>query len=337
MNLCRNIAVVVVALGSTSVAQADLSTVSTIAIEASAGRTWHDFDGNGVFESAGGDVPTTSSYVFWADTRLDEFQDVIRVGRSGLEFDLDPLSDLRDPGSQILSATLSMHFFSSRDVVNFPPPDFGPPTGLLHGYSGDGVISANDMLVDSFLTDFLAPKDTTIVIDVTQFIRRLAILDRPFASFMLQLKNDYERGNNASSYYGSRHLNELAFRPILSINFVQVSNSVTIDIKPDSEFNCFNINGHGVIPVAVLSSTSFDAADIDVTTLSFGGLDVRVRGNKEPLCSLEDVNDDFLNDLVCQFQDNPEYWDVGNDEATLTGALFDGIEIEGTDSICIVP
>jgi hypothetical protein len=116
-----------------------------------------------------------------------------------------------------------------------------------------------------------------------------------------------------------------------------VPEPVTIDIKPGSDTNCFNINGHGVIPVAVLSSASFDAADIDVTTLSFGGLDVRVRGNKGPLCSLEDVNDDGLNDLVCQFQDNPEYWDVGEDEATLSGALLDGTEIEGTDSICIVP
>ena len=112
---------------------------------------------------------------------------------------------------------------------------------------------------------------------------------------------------------------------------------VAIDIKPGSDPNCFNINGHGVIPVAVLSDAGFDAASIDVTTLSFGGLDVRVRGNKGPLCSLEDVDFDGLNDLVCQFQDNSDYWEAGEDEATLTGTLIDGTEIEGTDSICIVP
>jgi hypothetical protein len=112
---------------------------------------------------------------------------------------------------------------------------------------------------------------------------------------------------------------------------------VTIDIKPGSDTNCLNINGHGVIPVAVLSDETFDAADIDVTTVSFGGLDVRVRGNKWPLCSLEDVTNDGLNDLVCQFQDDPENWDVGEDDATLTGETIDGQAISGTDSICIVP
>jgi hypothetical protein len=112
---------------------------------------------------------------------------------------------------------------------------------------------------------------------------------------------------------------------------------VAIDIKPGSDPNCLNINGRGVIPVAVLSDQTFDAATIDITTLSLGGLDVRVRGNKGPLCSLEDANGDGLNDMVCQFQDDPDYWDVGEDEATLKGKLVDGIEIEGTDLICIVP
>jgi hypothetical protein len=51
---------------------------------------------------------------------------------------------------------------------------------------------------------------------------------------------------------------------------------VEIDIKPGSYPNCFNINGHGVIPVAILGSADFDVAQIDVTTLDFAGLQVRV-------------------------------------------------------------
>ena len=112
---------------------------------------------------------------------------------------------------------------------------------------------------------------------------------------------------------------------------------VTIDIKPGSDPNCFNINGHGVIPVAVLGDAAFDVATIDVSTLSFGGLDVRVRGNKGPMCNLDDVNLDGFYDLVCQFEDIPDYWEPGEDDATLTGTLLDGTSIEGTDSICIVP
>ena len=50
----------------------------------------------------------------------------------------------------------------------------------------------------------------------------------------------------------------------------------------------------------------FDAYNIDVESLSFGGLSVRVRGNKGPLCSTEDWNEDGYTDLVCHFEDDSE-------------------------------
>jgi hypothetical protein len=112
---------------------------------------------------------------------------------------------------------------------------------------------------------------------------------------------------------------------------------VDIDVKPGSDPNCFNLNGRGVIPVAVLGSDSFDVANIDQNALSFGGLDVRFRGKKGPLCSFEDVNLDGFHDLVCHFEDDPDSWEGGEDEATLTGVLMDGTQIKGTDAICLVP
>jgi len=128
--------------------------------------------------------------------------------------------------------------------------------------------------------------------------------------------------------YGSGNL---AFS--LHSNEVQVQ----IDVKPGSDPNCFNINGHGVIPVAILGSASFDVSTIDSNSLSFGGLTVRVRGNRLPSCGLEDSNDDGFTDLVCQFEDDPLNWDQGNDSTVLIGSLFDGTAFEGSDSICIVP
>lgn len=124
---------------------------------------------------------------------------------------------------------------------------------------------------------------------------------------------------------------------------------VEIDIKPGSYPNCFNINGHGVIPVAILGSADFDVTHIDVTTLSFGGLDVRVKGNDNPQCSVEDVSGDFTSpegapdgypDLVCQFMDDPDTWSPDDGTATLTGNLlpqYDGTPIVGTDEICLRP
>lgn len=121
---------------------------------------------------------------------------------------------------------------------------------------------------------------------------------------------------------------------------------VTIDIKPGSYPNCFNINGKGVIPVAILGSADFDVTQIDVSSLEFAGLEVRIKGNETPQCSYEDVSGDFTSpegapdgyqDMVCQFVDNPDTWLPNVGTATLTGNLSDGTPIIGTDSICIVP
>jgi hypothetical protein len=114
---------------------------------------------------------------------------------------------------------------------------------------------------------------------------------------------------------------------------------VQIDVKPGSDPNCFNINGHGVVPAAILGSDTFDVADVDVNTVRLGSLKVRVRGNKGPLCSVEDVNGDGFDDMVCHFEDDPEFWSPNeNATATITGSLTDGrTEFEGTDAICIVP
>jgi hypothetical protein len=122
--------------------------------------------------------------------------------------------------------------------------------------------------------------------------------------------------------------------------------NVDIDIKPQSLPNCFNVNGHGVIPVAILGSEDFDVSTIDVDTLRFNGSEVQVRGKKEKtMCHYEDVSGDFstypeggpdgYDDLVCQFEDDPSYWTTGQAEALLTGYLLDGTEIEGSDSVCI--
>jgi hypothetical protein len=121
------------------------------------------------------------------------------------------------------------------------------------------------------------------------------------------------------------------------LNVMKKELIVTIDIKPGSDPNCFNLNGHGVIPVAILGSEYLDVANIDIETISFAGLSVRVRGNKGSLCSTEYSNEDGFMDLVCHFEDDPDNWTAGYDKADLTGELIDGTLIKGTDTICIVP
>jgi len=111
---------------------------------------------------------------------------------------------------------------------------------------------------------------------------------------------------------------------------------VTIDIKPGSDPNCFNSDGHGVIPVAILGSADFDASTVDPFTVALDGAAVRVKGKSGNAGSLEDVNGDGFQDLVVQITDEGGY-SSGDTAATLSGSTYDGVPIVGTDTICIRP
>lgn len=110
---------------------------------------------------------------------------------------------------------------------------------------------------------------------------------------------------------------------------------VDIDIKPGSDPNCFNSNGHGVIPVAILSSPDFDASMVDPFSVSLDGAAVRVKGKSGTAGSLEDVNGDGILDLVVQIIDDSVY--TGEATAYLSGDTYDGVPIVGSDSICLRP
>ena len=112
---------------------------------------------------------------------------------------------------------------------------------------------------------------------------------------------------------------------------------VAIDVKPGSNSNCVNINGNGVIPVAILGSDLVDVSTVDLDSLAFGGLNVTVRGSDNPSCGMEDTNLDGFVDLVCLFEDDPALWSIGSSSAALSGELYDGTVITGSDSICVVP
>lgn len=113
---------------------------------------------------------------------------------------------------------------------------------------------------------------------------------------------------------------------------------VAIDIKPGSYPNSINLSSAGVIPVAILSSESFDAASIDPETLRLSGASVGIAGKSgNLLCHMEDVNSDGRNDMVCQFETAQLMLQTGDTMGVVTGTTLSGVAFRGQDSVRIVP
>ena len=119
---------------------------------------------------------------------------------------------------------------------------------------------------------------------------------------------------------------------------IDTAQPVEIDIKPGSEPNCFNNDGHGVIPVAILGSAEFDVTTIDAGSVMLQGLAVKAVGKSNKLLAhYEDVDSDGYDDLVVQIEDDDLVFEEGDTTGTVTGNLNNGMPIQGSDTICIVP
>ena len=113
---------------------------------------------------------------------------------------------------------------------------------------------------------------------------------------------------------------------------------VDIDIKPGSYPNAINNDGNGVIPVAILGNADFDVTLIAPEKVALEGMAVKAVGKANKFLShYEDVNGDGFDDLVVQIEDADGVFTEGTTEAILTGELYEGTPIEGSDEITIVP
>jgi hypothetical protein len=115
---------------------------------------------------------------------------------------------------------------------------------------------------------------------------------------------------------------------------VTVRNPVDIDVKPGNIKNQINICSSASIRVAILGSETFDATDVDATTVKFADADVRRRGNSEPKGQVQDVNQDKITDFVLKFNVAELKLNSGDTQAELRETLS-GIKFNGTDSVKI--
>jgi hypothetical protein len=156
-----------------------------------------------------------------------------------------------------------------------------------------------------------------------------------YLSWMGRDDNPYPYGNMFWCSQTSANEIDLNFRTFALLDIL----SVQIDIKPGSDPSCFNNDGHGVIPVAILGTADFDVSQIDAGSVQLEGLEVSAKGKSNKLlAAYEDVNGDDFTDLVLKIEDVDGTFTQGSGSATLTGNLlpeFGGTPIEGTGEICI--
>lgn len=103
---------------------------------------------------------------------------------------------------------------------------------------------------------------------------------------------------------------------------------VTIDVKPGNKKNNINPRSKGKIWVAVLSGSEFDALQTDIPSVRFGP-----DGAEANRHMVKDVNRDGMPDLLLRFKIQKTGIACGDTKATLTGAIFGGIQFAGTDAV----
>ena len=112
---------------------------------------------------------------------------------------------------------------------------------------------------------------------------------------------------------------------------------VRVDIKPGIQPNSINLGSNGVVPVAIVSTVSFDARTVNPSSVTLAGSHVRLKGKGTPMASVEDVDRDGLPDLVVHVSTEALQLTDADALAVLEGLTHDGIPIIGADSVRIVP
>lgn len=107
---------------------------------------------------------------------------------------------------------------------------------------------------------------------------------------------------------------------------------VGLDIRPGSDVNVVNIESRGLLPVAVLTTDEFDAAQVNPSTVRFG----RTGNEAAPAFVspvLWDVDGDHDLDRVFHFRVQETGLRPGDSQARLTARTFDGERLAGVDFV----
>jgi beta propeller repeat protein/cysteine-rich repeat protein len=108
---------------------------------------------------------------------------------------------------------------------------------------------------------------------------------------------------------------------------------VAIDVKPGSDENPINPGSHGLVPVAILSESEFDAGNVDPSSVRFG------RSGSEAAAShwdFADVDRDGDDDRLLHFRTPEIGVTCGDRWIRLTGRTYQGHLVRGADAVIAV-
>jgi hypothetical protein len=110
----------------------------------------------------------------------------------------------------------------------------------------------------------------------------------------------------------------------------------TIDIKPNAFPNSINLGSNGTVPVAIFSTSEFDATTIDPLSVSLASAPVQLRGNGTAMYSFQDANNDGLLDIIVHISTEALQLSSTDQVANFVGYTSDSTEVLGSDTVRVI-
>ncbi|MCH8344207.1 MAG: FG-GAP repeat protein [Planctomycetes bacterium] len=280
------------------------------------------------------------------------------------------------------NGTVKSHQKISNTEGGGPPLDvgdrFGTSVGSLGDLDGDGV---GDLAVGAFHDDdggFHRGAVWVLFLNTDGMVNSHQKISDTQGGFTGTLDNNDQFGLAAASLgdLDGDGLGDLAVgaqfdddggggRGAVWILFLDGVLTLDLDIKPGSCPNSFNRNSHGVLPVALVGTDTFDVAQVDISSIQVSRAD-GVGGSVTPhegppgphstfedvatpfdgqLCNCHELEGDGITDLSMKFKTDDVVAALQlNDllagdlvELVVEGALLDGTPFSASDCIRLVP